>query len=35
MLSSVEEALTVARLMREAGSPTSLTKRKGGRRMAK
>jgi len=31
MLSSVEEALTVARLMREAGSPTSLTKRKRGR----
>ena len=31
MLSSVEEALTVARLMREAGPPTSLTKRKRGR----
>src|SRR5260370_19646412 len=31
MLSSVEEALTVARLMREAGSHTSLTKRKRGR----
>jgi hypothetical protein len=27
----VEGALTVARLMREAGSPTSLTKRKRGR----